>query len=187
MICIFIGPPGAGKGTQAKRVMERYGILQISTGDILREAVKKQTTLGLEAKSYMDRGDLVPDEVVIGIIEERIQEEDCANGFLLDGFPRTIKQAEALDRLLQKMGKSIDAVVNIEVPEEELTKRLLSRAEAEGRSDDNPESIRNRLAVFREKTQPLIEYYRTTGKLRSIDGVGTVEQVAERVNQALGK
>ncbi|MCS6984192.1 MAG: adenylate kinase [Leptospiraceae bacterium] len=181
-----MGPPGAGKGTQAKILMDRLGIVQISTGDILRDAVRKGTPLGLKAKDYMDRGDLVPDEVMIGIIEERVGQKDCERGFLLDGFPRTIPQAEALDALFAKTGKAIDAVVTLTAKEEELVKRLLSRAEAEGRSDDNPESIRTRLQVFREKTQPLIDYYRSRGKLVEVDGLGTVEEVAERIKEALG-
>lgn len=186
MQIIFLGPPGAGKGTQAKIFLERAGIVQISTGDILRAAVAAGTELGKKAKSFMDKGELVPDSVVIGIIEQRIQEPDCKKGFVLDGFPRTIEQAEALDAILEKLNLSIDHVVNFEVPDEELVKRLLGRAEQEGRSDDNPESIKNRLQVFKEKTQPLISYYERKKKLRQINGLGTTGEIAERVKAAVG-
>lgn len=186
MNLIFLGPPGAGKGTQAKIFLDKTGIVQISTGDILRESVKAGTKLGLEAKGYMDSGALVPDSVVIGIIEERIQKPDCAKGFILDGFPRTIEQAEALDAILSTHKKSIDHVVSFDVPEEELVKRLLGRAEIEGRADDNIDSIKNRLKVFREKTQPLVDYYEKKGKLRHINGVGTTEEIAGRVVTSTG-
>lgn len=185
MNLIFLGPPGAGKGTQAKIVEERAGLVQVSTGDMLRAAVRNETELGKKAKEFMDAGDLVPDEVVIGIIEERIQEDDCKNGFILDGFPRTIEQAEALDKILDQINFALDHVVNFQVPDEELVERLLGRAKEEGRTDDNPESIKNRLNVFTEKTQPLIDYYDKTGKLRNIDGVGTVEEIAGRVKEAI--
>ncbi len=186
MNLIFLGPPGAGKGTQAKIVVERLGIIQVSTGDILRAAVKNGTELGLKAKAYMDRGDLVPDEVVIGIIEDRIKEPDCSAGFILDGFPRTMEQAKALDDILSKLGTKIDHVINFEVNEEELVSRLMARAEAEGRSDDNPESVRNRLRVFQEKTQPLVDYYKGTGILRNIYGLGDIQEVAGKVQAVLG-
>lgn len=186
MQIIFLGPPGAGKGTQAKIFLERAGIVQISTGDILRAAVAAGTELGKKAKAFMDKGELVPDSVVIGIIEQRIQEPDCKKGFVLDGFPRTIEQAEALDAILEKLHLGIDHVVNFEVPDEELVKRLLGRAEQEGRSDDNPESIKNRLQVFKAKTQPLISYYERKNKLRHINGLGTTSEIAERVKAAVG-
>lgn len=186
MNLIFLGPPGAGKGTQAKIFLDKTGLIQISTGDILRDAVKNGTKLGLEAKGFMDSGALVPDSVVIGIIDERIQKPDCAKGFILDGFPRTIDQAEALDKILSSHNKSIDHVVSFDVPDEELVKRLLSRAEIEGRADDNIDSIRNRLKVFKEKTQPLVDYYEKKGKLRHIDGVGSTEEIAGRVATSTG-
>ncbi|RME89163.1 MAG: adenylate kinase [Candidatus Hydrogenedentota bacterium] len=184
---VLLGPPGAGKGTQAKILCDRLNIVQISTGDILREAVKNGTKLGLEAKKYMDAGELVPDEVVIGIIEDRIVQEDCKNGFILDGFPRTVAQAEALDKILKEKNLPLSAVIHFMVPEEELTKRLLGRAEKEGRSDDNLETIKNRIAVYFEKTAPLVEYYKKTGILKEIDGLGTVEEIAEKVKEAIGK
>lgn len=182
---ILIGPPGAGKGTQAQILCERYGIVQISTGDILRQAVKDQTELGKKAKEYMDAGDLVPDAVVIGIIEDRIAEPDCKNGFILDGFPRTVEQAEALDSILKEKNLPLKAVINFEVPDEELVKRLLGRAEKEGRADDNIDTIKNRIKVFKEKTAPLIQYYERTGILKNISGVGTVEEISERVRETL--
>lgn len=186
MQLIFLGPPGAGKGTQAKIFLDRAGIVQISTGDILREAVSKGTELGKQAKSFMDKGELVPDSVVIGIIEQRIQEPDCKKGFVLDGFPRTIEQAKALDGILSKLGIKMDHVVNFEVPDEELVKRLLGRAAQEGRSDDNPESIKNRLQVFKDKTQPLISYYEEKKILRHIHGTGTTSEIAEKVKSVVG-
>jgi adenylate kinase len=186
MQVIFLGPPGAGKGTQAKLFLERAGIVQISTGDILRAAVAEGTELGKQAKSFMDKGELVPDEVVIGIIEQRIKQSDCKNGFLLDGFPRTIEQAKALDAILEKLGLSIDHVISFEVPDEELVRRLLGRAEQEGRSDDNPESITNRLKVFKDKTQPLIQYYEQKNKLRHVVGIGSTAEIADRVKAVVG-
>ncbi|MBV6492866.1 MAG: adenylate kinase [Turneriella sp.] len=186
MQLIFLGPPGAGKGTQAKIFLERAGIVQISTGDILRASVSKGTPLGLKAKSFMDQGALVPDDVVIGIIEQRIQEEDCKKGFILDGFPRTLEQAKALDEILAKRNIKMEHVINFNVPDEELIKRLLGRASQEGRSDDNPESIKNRLQIFKDKTQPLINYYEEKKILRHVDGVGTTDEIAERVKAVVG-
>jgi len=186
MQLIFLGPPGAGKGTQAKIFLERSGIVQISTGDILRAAVSAGTELGLKAKSFMDKGELVPDSVVIGIIEERIQESDCKKGFVLDGFPRTLEQAKALDSILEKLTIALNHVINFEVPDEELVKRLLGRAAAEGRSDDNPDSIKNRLKVFKEKTQPLIRYYEEKKILRNINGTGSTTEIADKVKATIG-
>lgn len=186
MLIIFLGPPGAGKGTQAKIFLERAGIVQISTGDILRAAVAKGSPLGTQAKGFMDKGELVPDSVVIGIIEERIQEADCKKGFVLDGFPRTLEQARALDEILVKLHLHLDHVVNFEVPDEELVERLLGRAQQEGRSDDNPESIKNRLQIFKDKTQPLIQYYAEKKKLRPVNGLGSMAEIADRVKAVVG-
>lgn len=186
MQIIFLGPPGAGKGTQAKIFLDRAGIVQISTGDILRAAVASATELGKQAKAFMDKGELVPDAVVIGIIEQRIAEPDCKAGFVLDGFPRTIEQAKALDTILEKIGRDIDHVVNFEVADEELVRRLLGRAEQEGRSDDNPESIKNRLQIFKDKTQPLINYYEQKRKLRHISGLGSTAEIADKVKAVVG-
>ncbi|TQE83179.1 adenylate kinase [Leptospira noguchii] len=182
---IFMGPPGAGKGTQAKILCERLSIPQISTGDILRDAVKNQTAMGMEAKRYMDAGDLVPDSVVIGIIKDRIREADCKNGFLLDGFPRTVEQAEALDTLLKNEGKSIDKAINLQVPDTELLKRLLGRAEIEGRADDNEVTIKNRLDNYNKKTLPLLDFYATRKKLSQVNGVGSLEEVTSLIQKEL--
>ncbi|WP_081099849.1 adenylate kinase [Leptospira noguchii] len=182
---IFMGPPGAGKGTQAKILCERLSIPQISTGDILRDAVKYQTAMGMEAKRYMDAGDLVPDSVVIGIIKDRIREADCKNGFLLDGFPRTVEQAEALDILLKNEGKSIDKAINLQVPDTELLKRLLSRAEIEGRADDNEVTIKNRLDNYNKKTLPLLDFYAARKKLSQVNGVGSLEEVTSLIQKEL--
>ncbi len=208
MRLILLGPPGAGKGTQAKRLIERYGIPQISTGDILRAAVREGTDLGKTAKKYMDAGKLVPDEVVIGIIEERLKEPDCAKGYILDGFPRTVAQADALTDVLARMGKSIDHVVSIEVPDEELVERLTGRRTCRScgamyhvkfsppqkpgvcdkcggdlfqRDDDKEETIRARLKVYQEQTAPLIAYYEKAGLLRRVSGVGTVDEIYGRI------
>lgn len=211
---IMLGPPGSGKGTQAKRLTERFGIPQISTGDILREAVKEGTPLGKEAKRYMDEGKLVPDEVVVGIVRERLKEPDCEKGFILDGFPRTVAQAEALDRILEEMGRKIDHVIDIEVSEDELLKRLTGRrtckrcgamyhiifnppkrdgicdqcgGELYQRDDDKEETIKARLKVYREQTAPLIDYYEKRGLLRRIEGSGKIEEIEERILKAIGE
>lgn len=212
MDIILLGPPGSGKGTQAQRMVERYHIPQISTGDILRGAVKEQTPLGVEAKGYMDQGTLVPDEVMVGIVRERLKESDCKGGFILDGFPRTVPQAEALDNTLGEMQRAIDHVVSIEVPNEELIKRLTGRrtcrncgamyhivfgppakegvcdrcgGELYQRDDDQEETIRARLQVYEEQTVPLIAYYQGKGLLRAIDGVGAIEEIFRNIEQAI--
>jgi len=187
MNLIFMGPPGAGKGTQAKIVSESKRIPQISTGEILRAAVEKQSSLGIEAKSFMDSGGLVPDSVVIGIIQERIKEDDCKSGFILDGFPRTIEQAEALDELLDRISQPLSHIIYFDVPDDGLIERLLSRAKKEGRADDNIESIKKRLSVFKEKTQPLIEAYNDKGIMIKISGVGSIDEIAARVTSSLVK
>jgi adenylate kinase len=182
---LLLGPPGAGKGTQAALLIERLGVPQISTGDMLRAAVRAGSELGREAGSYMERGELVPDELVIGAAGERLAQGDTRRGFILDGFPRTAEQARALDALLEKAGVTLERCVSIEVDEEDLVARLLKRAEIEGRSDDNEETIRNRMRVYREQTQPLIEYYRERDLLVRVDGSGSVEEVAKRIEEAL--
>jgi adenylate kinase len=181
MNLILLGPPGAGKGTQGHRLSERYNIPEISTGDILRSAVQKGTPLGLEAKSYMDRGALVPDEVMIGIILERLAQDDTERGFILDGFPRTVAQAEALSRLSEEQQRPIEHVISIAVPQEELLQRLAGRRQLEGRQDDTDEAIRQRLEVYERETAPLIDYYRRQGLLRCIVGVGTIDEIFQRV------
>ena len=182
---LLLGPPGAGKGTQAERIVAKLGIPQISTGDMLRAAVKAGTKVGLEAKAFMERGDLVPDAVVIGVAEERLGQPDAKNGFILDGFPRTAAQAEALDGLLAKLGTRLERCIALQVDEDELVKRLLRRAEIEGRSDDNETTIRNRMRVYREQTQPLIDHYRKLGVLAELKGDGSVEEVGLRIQGAL--
>lgn len=185
MNLIFFGPPGAGKGTQAKIVEERLSLVQVSTGEILRKAIKDDKPLGKKAKEYMDKGDLVPDSVMIGIIQERILEPDCENGFILDGFPRTIDQAKALHDILVKNSLMIDHVIEFQVNEDELIRRLLERAKIENRADDNIDSIKNRLKVFYEKTKPVTGYYDDQKKLRKIDGVGSVTEIAEKVKKVI--
>jgi adenylate kinase len=182
---ILFGPPGAGKGTQGQRLSRSYGIPEISTGDILRSAVREHTPLGAEAKSYMDQGALVPDAVIIRIVQDRILREDTTHGFVLDGFPRTRAQAEALDHVLRTSGRPIEHVINIVVPEDELWHRLAGRRDIEGRQDDSDETIRHRLDVYRSQTAPLIHYYLQAGLLRTIDGVGTVEEVFGRITAVL--
>jgi adenylate kinase len=181
MNLILLGPPGAGKGTQGHRLSERYNIPEISTGDILRSAVHKGTPLGREAKSYMDRGALVPDKIMIGIIRERLAQDDTACGFILDGFPRTVAQAEALAQLSEEQQRPIEHVLSIEVPQEELLQRLAGRRQVEGRQDDTAEAIRHRLEVYERETAPLIDYYRRQGLLRCIVGVGTIDEIFQRV------
>jgi len=178
---IFLGPPGAGKGTQAARLAEKLSFKKLSTGDILRDHVARGTPLGLQVKPIMDRGDLVPDDLILALIREELSDR-----VIFDGFPRTISQAEALDRLLEETGTRLLGVVLVEVPEEELLRRLLKRAELEGRSDDNEETIRRRLQVYREKTEPLIQYYEKAGALRRVDGLGTPDEVYTRIRAALG-
>jgi adenylate kinase len=185
MNLILFGPPGAGKGTQGQRLSKSYGIPEISTGDILRTAVRESTPLGKEAKSYMDRGALVPDTVIIGIVQDRLSKEDTKQGFILDGFPRTLEQAEALTQTLCDCGRLIEHVISIEVPEETLWCRLVARRGVEGRLDDSEEAIRYRLEIYRSQTAPLICYYQQAGLLRTINGVGTVDEVFERITAVL--
>jgi adenylate kinase len=182
---LLLGPPGAGKGTQAERLVARLGVPQISTGDMLRAAVKAGTKVGLQAKALMERGDLVPDALVISVADERLAQPDAKNGFILDGFPRTAAQADALDGLLAKRGTRLERCVALQVDEDELVKRLLRRAEIEGRSDDNETTIRNRMRVYREQTQPLIDHYRHLGVLAEVAGEGSIDEVAARIQGVL--
>jgi adenylate kinase len=191
MRLILLGPPGAGKGTQAKHLVGRYGIVQLSTGDMLRAAVNAGTPIGRKAEAIMARGHLVPDDVVVAIVSDRIDQPDAKRGFVLDGFPRTVPQAEALERMLADKGLGLDGVVEIQVDEGALVKRLESRiAEmtARGepvRADDNPEALKTRLVVYRAQTAPLIDYYGKKGALRSVDGMAPVGEVAEAISRAL--
>lgn len=182
---ILLGPPGAGKGTQSHRLSARYAIPEISTGEILRAAVRAGTALGKQAQQYMERGALVPDEVIIGIVRERLMQPDAQRGFILDGFPRTVRQAEALTAMLAEKGWQITHVISIEVPETELWQRLAGRRELEGRGDDTEATIRHRLDVYWRETAPLVEYYRQRGLLRRVAGVGTVEEVFQRIKAVL--
>ena len=208
MNIILMGLPGAGKGTQASEIVKKFPIPHISTGDMFRKAIKDETDLGKEAKSYMDRGELVPDEVTVGIVKERISEDDAKKGFLLDGFPRTIDQAEALNDIMSELGRNIDAVINIEVPEEELMNRLTGRRICEKcgttyhlvfnppkvdgicdidggklyqRADDNPETVSNRLNVNVKQSKPILEYYNEKGVLKNIDGAKDIDDVTKDV------
>lgn len=213
MKLVLLGPPGAGKGTQAKYIVDKLGIPHISTGDIFRKNIKEQTPLGIKAKEYIDKGQLVPDEVTVGIVEDRIKQEDCKAGFLLDGFPRTVAQADALDEVLLSMSTALDHVINIKVPTERLVERLTGRRvcpkcgasfhvifnspKQEGicdycngdlvqRADDSAETVGNRLNVYEKQTQPLIEYYGSKGLLRDIDGEQHMAKVFDDICTVLG-
>ena len=208
MNIILMGLPGAGKGTQASEIVKKFPIPHISTGDMFRKAIKDETDLGKEAKSYMDRGELVPDEVTVGIVKERISEDDAKKGFLLDGFPRTIDQAESLSQIMSELDREIAAVINIEVPEEELMNRLTGRRICEKcgttyhlvfnppkvdgicdidggklyqREDDNPETVSNRLSVNVKQSKPILEYYNNKGVLKNIDGSKDIDEVTNDV------
>jgi adenylate kinase len=212
MRLIFLGPPGAGKGTQAQKLAERYSLVKISTGDILRDAVARQTPLGLQAKSFMDKGGLVPDDVVIGLIRDRLKDSDCDSGYVLDGFPRTLPQAQALSKILEKQKTPIDRVISFEVPERDLVRRLtgrrscvnckrvyhldfnapkqLNRCDVCGgallqREDDREETVRNRLRVYEKETAPLLKYYDDKKILSRIEGDGSIDTVFDRLQKAL--
>ncbi|GER67239.1 adenylate kinase [Weizmannia acidilactici] len=214
MNLVLMGLPGAGKGTQAEKIIEKYSIPHISTGDMFRAAIKEETELGLKAKSYMDKGELVPDEVTIGIVRERLSKDDCKKGFLLDGFPRTIAQAEALEDILSSLDKHLDYVINIEVDKSILTARLTGRRicqscgatyhlefnppKVEGvcdrcggplyqRADDNEATVQNRLDVNIKQTQPLLDYYGKKGYLRNVNGQQDIEKVFSDIDQLLGQ
>ena len=182
---LLLGPPGAGKGTQAQLLVERLGVPQISTGDMLRAAVAAKSEIGQRAKAFMDAGELVPDEVVIGVAEQRLGQPDAKKGFILDGFPRTAAQADALDRLLPRLGVSLERCVSLQVDENQLVGRLLKRAEIEGRPDDNEQTIRTRMQVYKDSTAPLIAYYSARGVLKEVNGAGSVGEVSKRIEQAL--
>ena len=193
MRLIFLGPPGAGKGTQAKRLTDKYGIPQLSTGDMLRAAVSAGTEIGKLAKAVMDAGDLVSDDIVNRIVSERIEEPDCANGFILDGYPRTVPQAKALAATLEQKNLPLDAVIELKVDEDALVRRIENRVAetiAAGgvvRSDDNPEAFRKRLSEYREKTAPLSQYYSQQGELVTLDGMAEVDSVTKAIEGALEK
>lgn len=213
MRLVLLGAPGAGKGTQAKKLIEKYGIPQISTGDLLRAAVAAGTPLGKEAKSFMDKGELVPDRVVLGMVEERLKQDDCKKGYILDGFPRNTAQAEALDKQLASLGMSLSAALSVDVPFEDLMKRLTGRRTCKAcgqmynvyfnpprkegacdkcggalfqRDDDKEETIKKRLEVYNAQTAPLIDYYRKKGILSSVNGTGSIDEIFRAVIKALG-
>lgn len=213
MRLVLLGAPGAGKGTQAKKLIEKYGIPQISTGDILRKAVAEGTPLGKEAKSYMDKGELVPDKVVLGLVQERLRQPDCKKGYILDGFPRNTAQAEALDDILGKIGMTLTAAVSVDVPKEDLMKRLTGRRTCRGcgqmynvyfsppknekacdkcggelyqRDDDKEETIRRRLDVYEAQTAPLIDYYGRKGILHTVQGTGSIDEIFGKMCAVLG-
>ena len=188
MRLILLGPPGAGKGTQAQRLVSKHGIVQLSTGDMLRAAVAAGTPVGLKAKDIMDRGDLVPDDIVVAIVSDRIDEPDAKDGFILDGFPRTVAQAEALDQMLREKGLDLDGVVELKVDEGILIRRIESRIRetlARGeplRKDDDPEILKTRLEAYRRQTAPLIDYYRDKGMLRGVDGMAPIDEVTAAID-----
>jgi adenylate kinase len=187
---ILLGPPGAGKGTQAAILIEKYKIPQLSTGDMLRAAIKAGTPMGLAAKEIMDRGDLVSDEIVSGIISDRLDAPDSARGFILDGFPRTIPQAETLDAMLARKGIKLDAVIWMYVDRDMLIDRILNRAkesQSAARGDDNPDVIRNRLEVYRQQTEPLVFYYQDQGLLRVVNGMESIEDVTGQIDHVLAR
>jgi len=187
MRLILLGPPGAGKGTQAKILVDAYGIPQLSTGDILRSAIAAKTPLGIEAKAIVDRGDLVSDAIVNGIVSERLDAEDCKPGFILDGFPRTIAQAEALDKMLLDKGAKLDAVIEIKADADELVRRVIQRAKESGgaRTDDNEDVLRKRLGVYQDQTAPLVAYYSDKGLIRTVDGMAPVDEVTAAIKASI--
>ena len=214
MKIIMLGAPGAGKGTQEKKIAEKYSIPHISTGDIFRANIKNGTELGQKAKTYMDQGLLVPDELVVDLVVDRVNQDDCVNGYVLDGFPRTIPQAEALDKALKELGQKIDYAINVEVPDENIVNRMSGRracvdcgatyhivfnpTKVEGkcdacgadtvlRDDDKPETVQKRLAVYHEQTQPLIDYYKAQGILKSVDGTKPMDEVFSAIVGILGE
>ena len=178
---IFIGPPGVGKGTQAKRICDHFGIVHLSTGDILRDEISNNSSVGQSAKIFIDAGKLVPDDVLLNMMSGRLTQDDCINGYCLDGFPRTIAQAEGLEHILSDLNQSIDAVVSIAAEEEELINRLVLRGITSGRTDDTSEIIRQRLEVYTKQTEPLIAFYEKLNMVKTIDGVGEINDITERI------
>ncbi|GAB4172402.1 MAG: adenylate kinase [Wenzhouxiangellaceae bacterium] len=185
MRIVLLGPPGSGKGTQATRLSERLGVPHISTGVLLRDAVANDTVLGRRAKTYMDAGELVPDALVLDLLEERLAGPDVASGFILDGYPRNLSQAEALEQLLERIGQPLDLAIAVQVDEGEIVQRLSKRALEEGRSDDTEEVIRNRMRVYAEQTAPVAAHYADRGLLREVDGMGSIDEVNRRLLDAL--
>ena len=185
MRLVLLGAPGSGKGTQASRLREHLQVPHVSTGDLLRAAVKAGTPLGLQAKAVMESGALVSDEIVLGMLEERLTAGDTGNGFILDGYPRNLAQANALDGLLARLRQPVDIAVQLDVEAELLVERIAGRAQVEGRADDTPEAVRNRLKVYNEATAPVVDYYRNAGRLACVNGVGSVDEVFQRILETL--
>ncbi len=185
MRLVLLGAPGSGKGTQAARLKAVLGVPHISTGDMLRTAVAAGTAMGLKAKAVMEAGQLVSDDILLGMLEERLAQDDAKAGFILDGYPRNLVQADALDHLLAKIGQPLDAVIKLEVPNTAIIGRCEIRFEAEGRADDNPDTVRKRLAIYAEQTAPVADFYARLGKLQVVDGVGELDEVTARIRQAL--
>lgn len=183
MNLILFGPPGAGKGTQAEKLADHFNIPHLSTGNIFRENIKNETPLGKKVKSILDSGKLVPDETVVDLVADELNKDDYKKGVILDGFPRTVAQAEALDNYLADKNSQIDSFVTLEVPEEELINRILSRGE--GRSDDTPEKIKTRLQVYREETEPVLNYYKQKGTVKEVNGVGSVDDIFNRIVESV--
>lgn len=183
MRIIIFGPPGAGKGTQANRISEEYGIPHLSTGEIFRTAIKNETPLGKEVKAILDAGNLVPDNKVVGLVKEELKKPKYADGYVLDGFPRTVAQAQAFDNILAENDEELTAFLQLQVPEQELIDRIMSRGE--GRSDDTKEGIKNRLRVYEEETEPVLAHYRKKGAVEEIDGVGSIDEIFERITRVV--
>ena len=183
---VLFGPPGSGKGTQAEKIISKYKLKHLSTGDLLRAEIAGKTDLGMKAKSIMDKGALVPDEIVIGMIEKRINTEINTKGFIFDGFPRTVAQAESLDKMLSGKKTSITLMISLDVKRQELIDRLLKRGKEQGRSDDNLETIENRIKVYENQTRPVMNYYDKQGKARYVDGIGTIDEIFKRIEKVIG-
>lgn len=183
---VLFGPPGAGKGTQSENIIKNYSLIHISTGDLFRKNMGENTDLGKEAKSYIDAGNLVPDAVVIGMVEDKIENHLDANGFIFDGFPRTVNQAEALDKMLEEHNLSISGMISLEVPEDELKSRIKERAKTSGRVDDqDEEKINNRIAVYNNETAPVAEYYKSQNKFSAVNGVGSIEDIFKDIQDKI--